>query len=114
MAAFIHGASTAAVPVKDTIMRLEDADKAYPQPLERDLLYAVQTPQAFRPDIIVAAHAQASQTAMQATDDASLVRNMGLPVAITAGSYANIKITTAEDLVYAAAILTTRGSVLRE
>lgn len=113
IAAFKHGAATAAVPVKDTIMRLEDADKTDPQPLERDTLYAIQTPQAFQPDIILAAHAQARQTAMQATDDASLVRHMGLPVAITTGSYENIKITTVEDLVYAAAILTTRASVTR-
>ncbi len=64
----------------------------------------------FRPDIIAAAHAQACRTSVQATDDASLVRNMGQPVAITSGSYENIKITTAEDLVYAAAILQRRGS----
>lgn len=109
MAAFKHGAATVAVPVKDTIMRLDVLGQTDPEPLERDTLYAIQTPQAFRPDILVAAHAHARSTSVQATDDASLVRHMGLPVAITAGSYENIKITTAEDLVYAAAILQTRG-----
>jgi 2-C-methyl-D-erythritol 4-phosphate cytidylyltransferase len=112
-AAFKHGAATAAVPVKDTIMRLEDADRNSPQPLARDTLYAVQTPQAFRPDIIAAAHAHARDSLIQATDDASLVRHMGLPVAITHGSYENIKITTGEDLVYAEAILQRRESVKR-
>jgi 2-C-methyl-D-erythritol 4-phosphate cytidylyltransferase len=108
-AAFRCGAATAAVPVKDTIMRLDHADKTIPEPLERDGLYAIQTPQAFRPDIIIGAHAYARRISMQATDDASLVRHMGLPVAITAGSYENIKITTAGDLVYAAALLQARG-----
>ena len=108
-AAFKHGAATAAVPVKDTIMRLGSAeDLTGPEPLERDQLYAIQTPQAFRPDVIVAAHAHARSTSAQATDDASLVRHMGLPVAIVSGSYENIKITTTGDLVYAAAILKAR------
>ena len=108
-AAFRCGAATAAVPVKDTIMQLDEAASTEPEPLKRHKLFAIQTPQAFRPDIIAAAHAQARRTSMQATDDASLVRNMEQPVAITSGSYENIKITTAEDLVYAAAILQRRG-----
>jgi 2-C-methyl-D-erythritol 4-phosphate cytidylyltransferase len=107
-AALRCGAATAAVPVKDTIMLLEAVESTDPKPLERHKLYAIQTPQAFRPDIIVAAHAHARRTSMQATDDASLVRHMGLPVAITAGSYENIKITTAGDLVYATAMLQAR------
>ncbi len=112
-AAFKHGAATAAVPVKDTIMRLGAADLTGPEPLERDELYAIQTPQAFRPDVIVAAHAHARSTSAQATDDASLVRHMGLPVAIVGGSYENIKITTAGDLLYAAAILKARRAATK-
>lgn len=114
VAAFRCGAATAAIPVKDTIMQLEEAESKELEPLERHKLFAIQTPQAFRPDIIVDAHTHASRTSMQATDDVSLVRNMGLPVAITHGSYENIKITTAEDLVYAAAILHTRLSANRQ
>lgn len=112
-AAFKHGAATAAVPVKDTIMRLGAADLTDPEPLERDQLYAIQTPQAFRPDVIVAAHAHARSTSAQATDDASLVRHIGLPVAIVCGSYENIKITTAADLLYAAAILKARRAATK-
>jgi 2-C-methyl-D-erythritol 4-phosphate cytidylyltransferase len=104
-AALKHGAATAAVPVKDTIMRLGAACLTGPELLEREELYAIQTPQAFRTDVIVAAHAQARSNSIQATDDASLVRHMGLPVAIVGGSYENIKITTAGDLLYAAVIL---------
>ena len=109
-AAIKYGAATAAVPVKDTIMRLGTAGLTGPEPLERDQLHAIQTPQAFRLDIIAAAHAHARSTSVQATDDASLVRHMGLPVAIVGGSYENIKITTAGDLLYAAAILKARSA----
>jgi len=109
-AAYEHGAATAAVPVKDTVMRLDDPENFFPDPLERDTLFAIQTPQAFRPDIIISAHAHARSAALLATDDASLVRHMGLPVAITEGSYDNIKITTPGDLLYGAAILQSRQS----
>jgi 2-C-methyl-D-erythritol 4-phosphate cytidylyltransferase len=110
-AAFETGAATAAVPVKDTIMQLDAGKHDQPQTLDRDTLYAIQTPQAFRPDVIRKAHDNARQTAQQATDDASLVRSMGQPVEIVKGSYYNIKITTAVDLVYAAALLRARGIV---
>jgi len=109
-AALRCGAATAAVPVKDTIMSRDAADADEPEPLERHKLFAIQTPQAFRPDIIKAAHANACTAPMQATDDASLVRYMGMPVAITSGSYENIKITTAVDLVYAEALLKEHGA----
>jgi len=107
-AAYSCGAATAAVPLKDTIMQRDDTEPNAPKPLERDKFYAIQTPQAFKPDIIMAAHAHATGKAMQATDDASLVRYMGLPVAITHGSYENIKITTAGDLLYADMLLAKR------
>jgi len=108
-AAMTYGAATAAVGLKDTIMRMPPGELACPEPLMREELHAIQTPQAFRPDIIANAHAHARRAAMQATDDASLVRCMGLPVALVAGSYENIKITTAADLVHAAALLKVRG-----
>lgn len=108
-AAMTYGAATAAVGLKDTIMRMPPGVQACPEPLAREELHAMQTPQAFRPHIIAAAHAHARHSTVQATDDASLVRFLGLPVALVAGSYENIKITTAADLVYAAAFLQGRG-----
>lgn len=108
-AALTYGAATAAVGLKDTIMRMPPGGHACPEPLAREELHAIQTPQAFRPAIIAAAHACARQSAALATDDASLVRYMGLPVALVEGSYDNIKITTAADLVYAAALVKGSG-----
>lgn len=110
-AALETGAATAAVPVKDTIMQVDAGTHDQLQILERDTLYAIQTPQAFQPAVIMEAHDNARQKAVQATDDASLVRSMGQPVAIVNGSYYNIKITTAVDLVYGAALLRARGTV---
>ncbi len=108
-AALVCGAATAAVAVKDTIMRMAPGVRACPEPLAREELHAIQTPQAFRPDILAAAHEHARDGGVQATDDASLVINMGLPVALVAGAYENIKVTTPADLVHAEALLKTLG-----
>jgi len=107
-AALVHGAATAAVALKDTVMRMPPGTQILPEPLAREELHAIQTPQAFCPDIIAAAHAHARSAAVQATDDASLVRHMGLPVALVEGSYETIKITTATDLAYAAILFQER------
>lgn len=64
-----------------------------------------QTPQAFRAALIRLAHERAHREQALATDDASLVERMGAVVHILRGSPRNIKITTAEDLVMAAALL---------
>src|SRR5690606_15441554 len=98
-AAARHGAATAAVPLKDTVKQVRDGwVQATP---ERASLRAVQTPQAFRRDILVEAHARARAEGWRATDDAALVERLGHRVAIVPGAYDNLKITTAEDLLLA-------------
>lgn len=89
------GASVAAVPVKDTIRQAEDAGS---KTLPRETLYSVQTPQGFEVGLIKEAFAKAYAEGFYGTDDAGLVDRMGHPVAISQGSYGNIKITTKEDL----------------
>lgn len=89
--AFETGAAVAAVPVKDTI-------RSGAMTLQRDNLYIVQTPQTFEKSIILRAHEKAASDAHCGTDDGSLVERLGLPVALSQGDYANIKITTKEDL----------------
>ncbi len=85
------GAAVAAVPVKDTIRYLA-------MTLERKDLYSVQTPQGFRKEIIEEAYERAYSDGYYGTDDGGLVERLGMPVAIAEGDYANIKITTEEDL----------------
>ncbi len=91
------GAAIAAVPVTDTI-KLAGADRLVMGTPPRHNLWAAQTPQVFRFDIIVQAYRQAGA---EVTDDASLVEQLGYKVKLYMGSYDNIKITTSEDLALA-------------
>lgn len=91
------GAAVAAVPVTDTI-KTAGSDRVVQQTLPRDNLWAVQTPQVFRFDIITEAYRQAKT---EVTDDASLVEQLGGKVKLYMGSYDNIKITTPDDLALA-------------
>ncbi|WP_347862833.1 2-C-methyl-D-erythritol 4-phosphate cytidylyltransferase [Salimicrobium sp. PL1-032A] len=66
--------------------------------LNRDHLWAAQTPQGFSYDLIIKAHEKAKKDGFYATDDAALAESFGHDVAIVHGSYDNIKITNPEDL----------------
>ena len=89
------GAAVAAVPVKDTIRR--ETIKGG-ETLKRSELYSVQTPQGFEVSLIKEAFAKAYEEGFYGTDDAGLVDRMGRKVAVSEGDYANIKITTKEDM----------------
>lgn len=100
----VHGAATLAVPVKDTV-KAADHQGFVVKTLDRDVLWLTQTPQAFRYEIIMAAHRTTEEKKHIFTDDASMVEAVGQPVKIVRGSYRNIKITTREDLIVASAFL---------
>ncbi|MCT2536627.1 2-C-methyl-D-erythritol 4-phosphate cytidylyltransferase [Aquibacillus koreensis] len=95
-------AALLAVPVTDTIKE-RNGEKL--TTLDRSVLWAAQTPQAFQFDLIYKAHKSALDEAFIGTDDASLVEKLGYPVQIVEGSYQNIKLTTPEDLERAHSIL---------
>lgn len=103
-AVWTMGAACVGVPVKDTIKRVDMLDMVIETP-DRAFLWQVQTPQGFKPDIILKAHQQAVFDGFRGTDDAVLVERMGMKVRMIMGGYGNIKITTPEDLAYAEAIL---------
>ena len=84
------GAAVAAIPVKDTI-------RSGGMTLERENLNIIQTPQTFEKNIIMRAHEKAAGEKHYGSDDGGLVERLGLPVALSKGAYANIKITTPED-----------------
>ena len=97
-AAAESGAAAPAVPVKDTIKVADKDGKVVATP-DRATLYAVQTPQCFdRALYLQALEAVSGEKASLVTDDCSLFELAGLPVTLTAGDYANLKITTKEDL----------------
>jgi 2-C-methyl-D-erythritol 4-phosphate cytidylyltransferase/2-C-methyl-D-erythritol 2,4-cyclodiphosphate synthase len=88
------GAATAALPVTDTLKAVDDGRVR--RTVDRRGLYAVQTPQAFRAELLREAHRRVPAEAA-VTDDAELVERMGGTVAVVAGDPANIKITTPEE-----------------
>ena len=98
------GAAIAAVPVKDTI-KITDRDGFVVETPDRSELWAIQTPQVFRKDLLIEAHRNAQQKGIQLTDDAALVEQLGLKVKCVMGSYRNLKITTPEDLILAEALM---------
>ncbi len=102
-----HGSGVAAVPVTDTVKRATREGKVL-ETLERNQLYAVQTPQGFRVADIRRAHLAAEAGGYRATDDAALLEAVDLPVHLTEGSRENIKLTTPFDLHLAEAILAAR------
>jgi 2-C-methyl-D-erythritol 4-phosphate cytidylyltransferase len=98
-----YGGAVVAVPAKDTtVLGREGFIEAH---LERGTLWQVQTPQGFKAAIINEAYEAAARDGVQSTDDTGLVTRLGGRVKITPGSYANIKITTPEDLAMAEALL---------
>lgn len=104
-AAIEYGASCVAVPVKDTI-KVAGKDGFIKETLERSTLWAIQTPQVFRHDLVLNAHKKAFEEGFVGTDDAVLVERTGVQVKLVMGSYENIKITTIEDLRIGEAIAT--------
>lgn len=95
------------VPVKDTVK--EATGGVVIRTYDRSVLWAVQTPQVFRCDVLRAAYEKARDESFYATDDSALVERYGGTVRIVQGSYTNIKVTTPEDLPIAELFLRTRG-----
>ena len=91
------GAAVAAVPVIDTI-KLAGNDRMVRETIQRDNLWAAQTPQVFRFDIITEAYRRATD---EVTDDAALVEQLGYKVKLYMGAYDNVKITNPTDLAIA-------------
>lgn len=97
-------AAGVAVPVKDTIKTVDTDGFATGTP-DRRTLWAIQTPQAFEASLLRQAYAKAAADGFLGTDDASLVERLGVRVKLVEGHYSNLKITTPEDMLFAAALL---------
>jgi 2-C-methyl-D-erythritol 4-phosphate cytidylyltransferase len=104
------GGAIAAIPVADTIKRV--ADSTITATVARAGLWQAQTPQAFRRDVLIAAHERAVREGLVATDDADLVERFaergGVRVEVVESSTGNIKVTTAADLAVVEAIVAAR------
>jgi 2-C-methyl-D-erythritol 4-phosphate cytidylyltransferase len=100
-AAMEHGSAIAGMPVKDT-MKLVTSTQMVKETPDRSLLWAAQTPQIFRYRDLWDAHHSSSN---DVTDDAAMIEALGYPVKMFLGSYENIKVTTADDLIIAETFL---------
>jgi 2-C-methyl-D-erythritol 4-phosphate cytidylyltransferase len=89
-----HGAAMLAIPVTATLKRV-DQNQQIQQTVDRAGLWAAQTPQVFRRELLRDAFAKRGSLA--ATDEAQLVEKLGRPVHVVPGSPLNIKITTPDD-----------------
>ena len=101
-AAETHGAAIPAVPINSTIKRSDD-NQLISETVDRSHLHLAQTPQVFALHVIRDAFDRRGD--LQPTDEAQLLETLGIPVAITAGSPFNLKITQPEDLRFAEACL---------
>ena len=89
--------------VTDTIK--QHSDTGHLKTLERDRLWAMETPQVFARDLIVEAYAKVAKKDRRITDDAAAVELLKHPVALLENTHANPKLTTPADLAYAEFLL---------
>ncbi len=98
------GAALVAIPMKDTVKRVNQ-EGYVEDTLNREDLWLAQTPQVFRYSWLREAHELAEAQDLEVTDDAGLIEQLGYPISIVEGSAHNIKITRPEDLALGEAIL---------
>jgi 2-C-methyl-D-erythritol 4-phosphate cytidylyltransferase len=108
LAAHSCDAVVAAARVSDTIKEAQPDGGAVRRTLDRSVLWAVQTPQAFRRAALEAALAQPEADLAAATDDAWLVERRGGAVRVLESPAENLKVTTLRDLRLAELLLAER------
>ncbi len=97
-----EGAAVLAVPVKDTVKVCQNS--TVEKTLDRSSLWAAQTPQCYRREILAEALDKFGAE-KDATDESQLVEKLGVRVRVVPSDYKNNKITTPEDLIFAEALL---------
>lgn len=97
------GAACLVAPVIDTIKSIRGGEIS--ATLDRDKLRRALTPQAFRVEILRRAFEMADELDETVTDESYLVERLGHPIEYVEGSSTNIKITHAEDLAVAEAMM---------
>lgn len=89
-----HDAAILATPITSTLKRV-DPSQSIEETVSRTNLWAAQTPQVFRRQLLLDAFARRGDH--QPTDEAELVERIGYPVKVVTGSPLNLKITTPDD-----------------
>lgn len=104
--AAVHKSAVAAVRLKESI-RMTDMDNT--RAVDRSRFRIIQTPQTFETSLIKEAYQMPEDSSL--TDDASVAEKSGHRISLFEGSYENIKITTAEDLIVAEALLNSKFKI---
>ena len=102
------GAAMLAIPVADTLKRVDPATNLIVETVPRAGLWQAQTPQVFRRDWLVEAYLRRGEFPGSITDDAQLIEALGHAVSVVPGSPLNFKITTKDDLSLAELIVKSR------
>ena len=102
-----HGAAALAEPVNDTLKRADD-DLVVASSVDRDQLYAMQTPQVFERQLIKDAYRAVYGQNLSVTDEVSAVERLGRKVVLVLNEDFNFKITYPQDLALAEFVLTQR------
>jgi len=110
-AAAKYNAVAPGIPASSTFKKVEDG--VVQETVDREHLIEIQTPQVFSKELIKSALSNAINKSILITDDCMAVEQLGHPVHITEGSRNNIKLTTNEDIVIAAAILDARKAAAK-
>ncbi len=105
-----YGAAILGIPCQDTLKRVNSRGEVV-DTVDRQELWQVQTPQAFKASLLWRAYQEAMNREFYATDEAALVEALGKPVVVVPGSSLNLKITTPDDLKLAEALLTSRKTL---
>jgi 2-C-methyl-D-erythritol 4-phosphate cytidylyltransferase len=107
-----NGAAVAAQPVTDTIKESRDG-KRIDRTLDRTKLWAVQTPQTFRVEIIRRAISEVRKRGLLVTDDTAACELIEQAVQLVVGPGPNPKVTRPEDVPYVEMLLQNSESLLR-
>ena len=99
------GAALCAVPSRDTVKDVEGDPPVVASTPDRARAWLAQTPQVFDRALLLDAHTRATN---DATDDSALVEATGHRVRVYEGDYANLKVTSPDDLIIAEALLRER------
>ena len=102
-----NGAASMAAPVTDTLKRATEEGIVCGS-VDRERLYAMQTPQIFARDLLTRAYALVAAEQLTITDEVSAVERLGHTAALVAGDEPNFKITFSADLALAESVLRAR------
>ena len=104
-----HGAAALATPITDTL-KLADANQVVSGSIDRQNVFAMQTPQVFRRELLSQAYERLKRDSLTVTDEVSAIEHAGERIVIVPAEDHNFKITYASDLLLAEAILKQRIS----